>query len=174
MINSAPIKVDILLALIQLLERLNHRTEAFHQLVLQEHKAIRGVALQELTGIHEAKLQLLGEIRSLEERRAELIRQLAAAWEVPTNILTIAEIARRAANPEAETLRRLQRRLTRAAAEAHEANKVTGTLIRRSIALLHEALKAWQDNLPALATYSHAGIRRIGSSEGGLLEREGK
>lgn len=165
---------ELLLCLLEVLEALRQRTQSFAELLGRERQAINTFAIDQLTSVNEAKLHLLEELSLHEDRRTDVIEQLAAMWNVPADSMTIGDIADRTGGPVADRLKRQQAQLNHTILAARRSNQVTGALLQKSLAFLHEAVSIVRAPFQAqLSLYSESGSMHPPALEGGLLERRG-
>ena len=167
-------KYDLLARLLETLEALRQRTQSFVDLLMHERHAIKTLAMDQLSGLSEAKLRLIDELGRYEDVRKDLIEQLAALWKVPADLMTIGWIAEHVGGPVAGQLKRQQAQLNHSLVAARRSNQVTGAVLHKSLAFLHAAVsiaRAPFQTQPAL--YSESGSVLAATREGGLLERRG-
>lgn len=165
---------DLLIRLLEVLTSLHERTQAFIEVLGKERLAVTTLAMDQLTSVNENKLRLLEELSVYEGVRMDLVRQLAALWNLPAESMTVGGIARHAGGSIAERLRHQQTQLTQTIRAARRSNYVTGALLQKSLAFLHEAVSIMRAPFPGqLSLYSESGSMQAAGVEGGLLERRG-
>ncbi|MER3423844.1 MAG: hypothetical protein C4293_12030 [Nitrospiraceae bacterium] len=169
---SSP-RACLLHELIDLLRQVQDCAQGFMDLLIREQNRLRTLSLQELVSIHEAKFRLLEDIRSLDEKRSAVINQLAGEWAVPSETLTLGEIARRIGGHEGNLLRQLQQQLTSAVAAVREANSFTGMLVACSLDFLHRGLRVCWGRGTTIPLYAPSGALQFVRTDAGLIERKG-
>lgn len=160
-------------ALITLLQTQQARFEVFLTLLTREREAIKSLATAPLVEISQAKLTLLGEIRSLEDERATVVCRIASQWGVTPDSLTLRGIAQRLASEESVTMLRLQERLHRIVAAVREATTFNGELLARSLAFVKQGLDVWRSAPRATSLYSSQGALKPGVHQGELVRQRG-
>ncbi len=165
---------DLLLRLLEILEALRQRTQAFVDLLARERQAIKTLAMDQLTSVNDAKLRVLEELSLYEDVRTDLVGRLAIVWNVPSDSMTIGRIADRAGGAVADQLKQQQAQLNHMILAAKRSNQVTGAVLHKSLAFLHEAVSMIHAPFQTqLSLYSESGSIHAPSLEGGLLERRG-
>jgi flagellar biosynthesis/type III secretory pathway chaperone len=165
---------DLLARLSDTLGALRQRTQSFVDLLARERQAIMALAMDQLTAVNQAKLQVLKEIATYEDVRKDLIGQLAVIWRVPADAMTIGKIADYAGGPVATHLKQQQAQLNHTILAARRSNQVTGALLHKSLAFLHEAVGIMRAPFQVqLALYSESGSMQASAPAGGMLERRG-
>jgi flagellar biosynthesis/type III secretory pathway chaperone len=165
---------DLLSRLVSTLGALRQRTQSFVDLLAHERQAIKALAMDQLTSINQAKLQVLNELATHEDVRRDLIGQLAITWSIPAEAMTIGRIADDAGGSVAIELKQQQAQLNHTILAARRSNQVTGALLHKSLAFLHEAIGMMRAPFQAqLALYSESGSMQSLPPAGGMLERRG-
>jgi flagellar biosynthesis/type III secretory pathway chaperone len=159
--------------LITLLERQQNRFEAFLALLDKERTAIKTLASASLVEISEAKLNLLEDIRLLDEQRSAAVARLAGNWGVEADSLTLRAIAQRVGPIEAGTLVRLHERLNKTVAAVRDSTGLNGDLIARSLAFLNQGLEVWRSSPNASALYSMHGALKSSVTQPTFVEQKG-
>ncbi|MGH7232569.1 MAG: flagellar protein FlgN [Nitrospiraceae bacterium] len=162
---------DRLRELIDLLDRLRERLEAFVGLLVDEERAIKQWSVDELVKINTEKQNLLEEMRVLEEERITVIGRLADKWAAPSHPLGIGDIAQRAGREDASRLRQLQRLLGELAGTAQERNRYLAVLVGRSLEFFRESLHICRPSSSHMVLYSSSGTLQAGVVETGFIER---
>jgi flagellar biosynthesis/type III secretory pathway chaperone len=165
---------DCLARLADTLKALRQRMQSFVDLLARERQAIMALAMDQLTSVNQAKLQVLKELSAYENARQDLIGQLAVIWNLPAEAMTIARIVDHAGGPVATELHQQQAQLTHTILAARRSNHVTGALLHTSLTFLHQAIGIMRAPFhvqPAL--YSESGSMQGSAPAGGVLERRG-
>ncbi len=138
--------------------------ESFLGLLRHEQDAIRTLSSSGMAEVTAQKLTLLEALRVLEQKRSEVVGQLAAAWGISEDDLTLRAIADRIEAQEAGALLCKQDQLNRTIIEVREASEFNGSLIAGSLdcfrqllsacrvleqPLLYSATGAWQPTQPS-------------------------
>ena len=132
------------------------------------------LAMDQLNSVNQAKLQVLKELATHEDVRKDLIGQLGVIWSIPSEAMTIGRIADHASCPVAAQLKQEQAELNRTILAARRSNQVTGAVLHKSLAFLHEAVGMIRTPFhvqPVL--YSESGSMQASAPAGGMLERRG-
>ncbi|MDQ6736060.1 MAG: flagellar protein FlgN [Nitrospirota bacterium] len=165
---------DLLARLLETLGALRQRTQSFADLLTRERQAIKALATDQLISLNEAKLRLLKELSTYEDRRKDIVEQLAALWKIPADSMTIGSIADRTGGPVADQLKRQQAQLNHSIVTMKRSNQVTGAVLQKSLTFLHEAIGIMRAPFHVqLSLYSESGSMQARALEGGLLERRG-
>lgn len=165
---------DLLARLADTLRALRQRTQSFVDLLARERQAIMALAMDQLTSINQAKLHVLKELATYEDMRQDLIGRLAVIWSIPAEAVTIGWIADHAGGPVAAELKQQQAQLNHTILAARRSNQVTGALLHKSLAFLHEAVGMMRAPFQVqLALYSESGSMQASAPAGGMLERRG-
>lgn len=165
---------DLLARLLETLGALRQRTQSFADLLTRERQAIKALATDQLISLNEAKLRLLTELSTYEDRRKDIVEQLAALWKIPADSMTIGSIADRAGGPVADQLKRQQAQLNHSIVTMKRSNQITGAVLQKSLTFLHEAIGIVRAPFHVqLSLYSESGSMQASALEGGLLERRG-
>ena len=131
---------DLLVRLLEVLTSLRERARLFVDVLANERQAVKTLAMDQLTAVNESKLRLLEELSMYEDVRVDLVRQLEAIWKVPSDTLTIGHIVGRVGGSVAEQLKYQQTQLNQSILAARHSNQITGALLHKSLAFLHEAV----------------------------------
>ena len=165
---------DLLVRLLEVLTSLRERARLFVDVLANERQAVKTLAMDQLTAVNESKLRLLEELSMYEDVRVDLVRQLEAIWKVPSDTLTIGHIVGRVGGSVAEQLKYQQTQLNQSILAARHSNQITGALLHKSLAFLHEAVSIVRAPFHVqLSLYSESGSMHAPTIEGGLLERRG-
>jgi flagellar biosynthesis/type III secretory pathway chaperone len=165
---------DLLTRLAETLEALRQRTQSFVDLLTRERQAIMTLAMDQLTSVNEAKLQVLKELATYEDMRKDLIERLASIWRIPAEEMTIGGIAEHAGGPVATALKQQQAQLNHTILAARRSNQATGALLHKSLAFLQGAVGIMGAPFQVqLALYSESGSMQTSPPAGAMLERRG-
>lgn len=165
---------ELLARLLDTLDVLRQRTQSFVDLLARERQAITALAMDQLTSVSDAKLRLLEELSARDDVRKDLVGQLAALWAIPSDSVTIGRITDRAGGALAVQLKQRQTELNSVILAARRSNQVTGVLLERSLAFLHEAVGMMRTPLQVqLSLYSESGSMQAPTLGGRWLERRG-
>lgn len=165
---------DLLARLTETLEALRQRTQSFVDLLTRERQAIMALAMDQMTIINEAKLQVLKELAIYEDLRKDLIEQLAVIWNIPADAMTIGRIADHAGGQVATALKEQHAQLNHTILAAKRSNQVTGALLHTSLTFFHEAIGIMRAPFQVqLTLYSGSGSVQVSAPAGGMLERKG-
>ncbi|WP_447983472.1 flagellar protein FlgN [Nitrospira sp. Nam74] len=165
---------DLIARLAETLGALRQRMQSLVDLLARERQAITVLAMDQLTSVNQAKLQVLKELATYEDVRKDLIGQLAIIWSIPAEAMTIGRIAEYVGGPFASQLKEQQAQLNHLILAARGSNQVTGSLLQKSLAFLHEAVGMMQASFHVhLALYSESGSMQASAPAGGMLERRG-
>lgn len=165
---------DLLARLGDTLGALGQRTQSFVDLLARERQAIMALAMDQLTSVNQAKLQVLKELAGYEDVRKDLIEQLAVIWRIPAEAMTIGGIVDHAGGPAAAALKQQQAQLNQTILVARGSNQITGALLQKSLAFLHEAVGIMRVPVQAHpALYSESGSMQTSAPAGAMLERRG-
>jgi flagellar biosynthesis/type III secretory pathway chaperone len=164
---------DLSAQLLTAVNALEERLGLFLDLLTEEREAIRTLSVEQLTRINESKLRLIGELSGLDQQRGRLVERLAVLWKVEPSAVTLSMIGDRIGGSVGDKLKRQQDQLRELIAVIRENNEFISSLLTRSLAFLHEALKMWYapTNTPPL--YSGSGMVHSVQPEGGILRRKG-
>jgi len=163
--HTSPVGITSLVeTLAEILTQEQQALESFLGLLRHEQDAIRRLSSSGMADITVKKLNLLEAIRVLEQKRSEVVAQLADEWGVSEGELTLRAIANRVGAPEAGALLRQQDQLNRTIVAVRDASEFNGTLIDDSLdcfqrllsacrvpeqPLLYSATGAWQSTSAA-------------------------
>ncbi|HZS11014.1 MAG TPA: flagellar protein FlgN [Nitrospirales bacterium] len=159
--------------LLDLLHEEQTRFDTFLTLLTRERDCLRSLSPSELETLTAAKLALLTEIQTLEQRRVRVVASLAAEWGVPVDTLTLQAIAKRMGGPAGEDCRRRQQQLNATLDAIREASAVNGSVISKSLAFLDQALSLVRSRPAAAPIYSPSAGLVSAAHDGALIERKG-
>lgn len=111
-------------------------------LLSQEQKAVRTLSSQTMVDTTLQKLTLLEEIHSLEQKRMEVVVELAAEWAVSQEGLTLRAIAGRIEAQEAGILLRKRDQLNKTVTQVRDASEFNGFLIAGALDCFQQLLAA--------------------------------
>lgn len=156
-----------------ILDRQQQCCTALLDLLNREQGAIKGLSLNLLTSIHPEKLALLEDLRTLEEQRYGVVRELAQSWDLTDEDLTLRAIADRASATDAAQLLRMQDRLNQVILAVRDAGNVTSLLLAGSLGFIDQCLSLWRGPSSSVPLYSQAGQLQEAGAGGALLARKG-
>ncbi|MBI5410646.1 MAG: flagellar protein FlgN [Nitrospirae bacterium] len=108
----------------------------------QEQKAVRTLSSQAMADANLQKLALLEEIGPLEQKRTEVVAELAAEWAVSREELTLRAIAERVGDQDGGALLRKLDQLNKTIAGVRDASEFNGSLIAGALDCFRQLLAA--------------------------------
>ena len=127
---------ELLEDLITLLSQESSEYKKLLDLLAAEESAVLQGKTETVQAITKQKETLALELRVLEEARATLMGRLAALFDEPVELLTLARLAEEAPVEHAPALKALQSELSELMGRLSEANRRNGFLLERALALL--------------------------------------
>lgn len=142
------------------------------EVVRREKEILTSSKLDELTENNKAKDAMLVRIRSLENSRLKLARELAGAVGADTESPRLLEIATRIESVSADKLRNLHSVLDLLVRRVSEVNKQNEELVQSALSNITGAMEAIRDTLEVKPTYGQKGSMAAIKNEGGSIVRK--
>lgn len=158
--------------LVACLEEMVKVYRALLEVVRKEKEILIESRIDELNENNKVKDGLLVRVRTLENTRMKLARDLAIATHTDIDQPRLLEIAAEIDGAEGDRLRNLHSVLDLLIRRVAELNKANEELVQSALKTITGAMDALRDGLQPKATYERQGSMATGRSEGQLVSRE--
>lgn len=159
--------------LTQILTRESLQCDLLARNIVQERDAIKRMALHEFVSINQSRLSILECLHSLKEDLDAFVDHLAAAYCVPEDRRTLAEIVYRTGNPQAGVILEQYEGLAKKVRAVKQDIEVNQLLIKNTQAFFIRAMEAHRQPELADDLYSVVGSQSKQTMPAALIRRQG-
>ncbi len=160
----------------KLVENLEDQFKFYTELqmiILAEGEELVGANLEKINELNRSKQALLFRLRKLEDVRLRIVKEVAAALEHKSSVMSISEISRLVDEPFKGQLLELQKNLLRLIEQLKIQNAENTMVTEAALKNLNGAINEIKDTLAGRPTYQRKGsINRGPEKAGHLVRRE--
>jgi flagellar biosynthesis/type III secretory pathway chaperone len=159
--------------LIETLDQEHVRLDALRHLLMREQEAVRRWSAETLSAVTASKLEILQDLRCLEERRAALMSELGATWARSPESLTLKDIAARVGSTQGRKLLQQRETMRTDVQDALVIQDVTRSILTHAMTLCDEIMRSARETPGSGTLYSDAGMATAGHESKTWLNRRG-
>ncbi|KJS30385.1 MAG: hypothetical protein VR64_17010 [Desulfatitalea sp. BRH_c12] len=155
--------------LIEVLRKTESCYDGMMAIIAQEKAAALRSNLTLLTSAHDEKQRMLSQLDSLEQQRAQLMRDIAASLQLPVEILTLSSLAAQVTAPYDRKLALRKDALNSVLRKVQHANEECCRIVEHCLKLVQNTLGFFSHWTQRSQVYCPSGDIYAGADTGGRL-----